>query len=217
VVTIKRRGLMFILSAPSGTGKTTLANKLIEIDSHISFSISSTTRNKRSSEVDGKDYYFKDKSDFQNSIKNNDFLEYAEIFDHFYGTPKKQVLEKLDDGQDVLFDIDWQGHRQLCSTARKDVTSVFLLPPSMKELYNRLKSRDMDDEKIIEKRMERADEEISHWHEYDYIIINRDFEESIGKLLEILRAERLKKERRIGLNGFVGTLINEQLVKNKIV
>ena len=208
---------MFILSAPSGTGKTTLANEIIKNDEHISLSTSCTTRKKRPKEIDGKHYYFKTKEEFNDQIENEELLEYAEIFGELYGTPKKEVLNKLDFGEDVLFDIDWQGHRQLSAIARADVTSVFLLPPSKKELLERLKLRNQDNGRVIEQRMSRSDEEISHWHEYDYVIINRDIEQSLEKLLSILKSERLRKERRTGLNDFVGTLIHEELVKTKVI
>ena len=208
---------MFILSAPSGTGKTTLANEIIKNDEHISLSTSCTTRKKRPNEIDGKHYYFKTKEEFKDQIENEELLEYAEIFGELYGTPKKEVLKKLDTGEDVLFDIDWQGHRQLSAIARADVTSVFLLPPSKRELLERLKLRNQDNGRVIEQRMARSDEEISHWHEYDYIIINRDIEQSLEKLLSILKSERLRKERRTGLNDFVGSLIHEEFVKAKII
>ena len=208
---------MLILSAPSGTGKTTLANKLISRDHHISLSISYTTRKRREKEIDGKHYHFIDSKQLQKKIDNDEFMEYAEIFGQFYGTPKIEVLNKLEKGMDLLFDIDWQGHRQLSAIARQDVSSVFLLPPSKKELVQRLQLRNQDKPDIVQQRMERSDEEISHWHEYDYVIINKDVEHSIEKLLSILKAERLKKERRTGLNDFVSTLIHENFIKSKIV
>ena len=208
---------MFIISAPSGTGKTTLANEIIKNDEHISLSISCTTRKKRPNEIDGKHYYYRSREQFKKQIKCEELLEYAEIFGELYGTPKKEVLNKLDSGEDVLFDIDWQGHRQLSAIARSDVTSVFLLPPSKKELLERLKLRNQDNGRVIEQRMSRSDEEISHWHEYDYVIINRDIEQSLEKLLAILKSERLRKERRTGLNDFVGTLIHEKFVKTKVI
>ena len=202
---------MLVLSAPSGTGKTTLAKRILEEDEHINLSISATTRQKRPNEIDQKHYFFTSKKQFKQDINDNKFLEYAEIYNEFYGTPKKDVLHKLEEGIDVLFDIDWQGHRQLCATARDDVTSVFILPPSKAELYSRLCKRNQDEKKIIEHRISRADEEISYWHHYDYIIINRDIEQSTSKLLAILKAERLKKERRTGLNHFIGHLITEKI------
>lgn len=202
---------MLVLSAPSGTGKTTLAKRILEEDEHINLSISATTRQKRPNEIDQKHYFFISKKQFKQDINDNKFLEYAEIYNEFYGTPKQDVLQKLEEGTDVLFDIDWQGHRQLCATARDDVTSVFILPPSKAELYSRLCKRNQDEKKIIEHRISRADEEISYWHHYDYVIINRDIEQSTSKLLAILKAERLKKERRTGLNHFIGYLITEKI------
>ena len=217
MINIKRRGLVFILSAPSGTGKTTLADKIIKSDQHISLSISCTTRKKREKEIDGKHYYFLDRKQFEKQVDDGEFLEYAEIFGQLYGTPKIEVLSKLEKGEDVLFNIDWQGHRQLSAIVRSDVTSVFLLPPSKEELLQRLLLRKQDKQDIIQQRMERSDEEISHWHEYDYVIINKDVNHSMEKLISILKAERLKKERRVGLNDFVSTLIHEKFVKSKIV
>ncbi len=208
---------MFLVSAPSGTGKTTLSKLILENDEHISLSISCTTRKKRSQEVDEKDYYFMNKEEFLEKEKRGGFLEYAEIFGNFYGTPKKRVLDKLSVGEDVLFDIDWQGNRQLSAIARPDVTSVFLLPPSIDELHRRLQMRNEDSKEVIEERMARAEEEISHWHEYDYVIINRDIEQSLSKLLMILKSERLRKGRRVGINNFVSTLITKDLIKNRIV
>jgi guanylate kinase len=202
---------MLVLSAPSGTGKTTLAKRILEEDEHINLSISSTTRPKRPNEIDKKHYFFTSKKQFKQDIADDKFLEHAEIYNEFYGTPKKDVLDKLEEGIDVLFDIDWQGHRQLCATARDDVTSVFILPPSKAELYSRLCKRNQDEKKIIDHRMSRANEEISYWYHYDYVIINRDIDQSTSKLLSILKAERLKKERRTGLNNFIGHLITQKI------
>ena len=212
MVNIKRRGLILILSAPSGTGKTTIANKIIKNDNHIDLSVSCTTRSKREGEINGTNYYFYSKEKFISQINNNKFLEYATIFNDFYGTPKQKVLEKLENGIDVLFDIDWQGHRQLLSTSRADVTSIFLLPPSKKELLRRLNFRNLDNQEEIKKRIGVVDEEISHWYEYDYVIINKDIYQSIEKIMSILRSERLKKERRIGINNFVSKLIHESFI-----
>jgi guanylate kinase len=210
---IKRRGLMLILSSPSGTGKTTLARMLLEDDEHVHTSISATTRKQRPGEVDGKHYYFIDEDKFKDMIAKNEFLEYAIVFGKMYGTPREYVENMLDKGEDVLFDIDWQGNRQLTAMARDDVVSVFILPPSMEELYGRLVKRNQDTPDVIDYRMERAGDEISHWHEYDYIIINKDLEESLDKLGSILRAERLKKARRTGLPGFVEELQAEKFDK----
>lgn len=206
---IKRRGLMYVISAPSGTGKTTLANLLLEADKHIHISISVTTREKRPNEVDGRDYYFVDEETFRKMIEAGQMLEYAEIFGHLYGIPRLEVEKYLKNGEDLLFAIDWQGHRKLIATARDDVTSVFILPPSKQELLERLKSRNQDDQVNIINRMENSNLEISHWHEYDYVIINRTKRSTLKKLLSILRAERLKKTRRIGLPNFIGNLITQ--------
>lgn len=200
---------MYVISAPSGTGKTTLANLLLEADKHIHISISVTTREKRPNEVDGRDYYFVDEETFRKMIEAGQMLEYAEIFGHLYGIPRLEVEKYLKNGEDLLFAIDWQGHRKLIATARDDVTSVFILPPSKQELLERLKSRNQDDQVNIINRMENSNLEISHWHEYDYVIINRTKRSTLKKLLSILRAERLKKTRRIGLPNFIGNLITQ--------
>ena len=208
---IKRRGLMFVLSAPSGTGKTTMAKRLLSIDQHIHLSISVTTRKPRPGELDGIDYYFVSHDEFKSMVANGDLLEYAEVFGNFYGTPRSKVEEYLNKGEDLLFDIEWQGHRQLVSSARQDVASVFILPPTKTELLNRLCLRNSDCSKTITTRMEHVNFELSHWHEYDYHIINRNLDESVEKLHAVLRAERLKKTRRTGLAGFVGELLREEI------
>ncbi|MBA8666540.1 guanylate kinase [Holosporaceae bacterium 'Namur'] len=211
MIQIKRRGLMLILSSPSGAGKTTLAQLLLKSDQHIRPSVSFTTRKKRTNEIEGIHYYFTDHATFKKMIEQNAFLEYAEVFGEMYGTPKKFVDQHLQNGEDVLFDIDWQGNRSLTQIAREDTVSVFIFPPSKKELLDRLKSRDQDSADVVKARMDKANEELSHWHEYDYSIINRDIDESLKKLLAILRAERLKKARRLGVTDFVNNLINEEL------
>ncbi len=202
---------MFVLSAPSGTGKTTMARKLMEIDTHIHWSISVTTRNPRPGEINGVDYFFVSRDEFKKMVSNNELLEYAEVFGNFYGTPRFKVEEYLNRGEDVVFDIEWQGHRQLVSSAREDVASVFILPPMKRELVNRLQLRNTDCIETINKRMEHVNFELSHWHEYDYHIINRNLDESVEKLYAVLRAERLKKKRRIGLASFVGDLLREEI------
>jgi guanylate kinase len=207
---IKRRGLMFVLSSPSGAGKTTLTQLLLKIDKHTHPSISVTTRKMRPGEINGVHYYFTDRESFQRMIENGEFLEYAEVFGNLYGTPKKFVEDHLTKGEDVLFDIDWQGNRSLTQNAREDVVSVFIFPPTKKELLDRLKARGQDDPETVKYRMDKANEEISHWHEYDYSVINRDVDESLKKLLSILRAERLKKARRLGIPNFVKQLIEEK-------
>lgn len=208
---IKRRGLMLILSAPSGAGKTTLAKMLLKKDKHLHSSISVTTRTKRPGEKDGIDYYYTDVVTFKRMVDSGDFLEYAEVFNNFYGTPKFAVEKHLQEGEDVVFDIEWQGHRQLTSVARQDVASVFILPPSKDELIRRLKNRNQDSPEVLIRRIEQIDTEISHWHEYDYTIINRDLEDSFEKVLAILKAERLKKTRRLGLNKFIADIIQEDI------
>ena len=202
---------MFVLSAPSGTGKTTMAKRLIEMDSHIHWSVSVTTRKPRPSEVDGLDYHFVSTEEFKSMVNNGELLEYAEVFGNFYGTPRSRVEEFLNKGEDLLFDIELQGHRQLVSSARQDVASVFILPPTKKELLNRLQLRRSDCITTINNRMEHVNFELSHWHEYDYHIINRNLDESVEKLYAVLRAERLKKTRRTGLANFVGDLLREEI------
>jgi len=213
---IKRRGLIFVISAPSGTGKTTIARSLMSLDDHISFSISVTTRQPRPGEVDGLDYYFVSREEFKSMVESDQLLEYAEVFGNFYGTPKAQVENALSQGEDLLFDIEWQGHNQLASSARDDLASVFILPPSKKELFNRLQLRNSDSATTIQTRMNHVNFELSHWHKYDYHIINRHLDESVDKLYSILKAERLKKARRIGLANFVGELVREE-VKELII
>ncbi len=208
---INRRGLMLILSSPSGAGKTTLAQLLLKSDQHIHPSISFTTRKKRANEIHGVHYYFTDKETFKKMIEADEFMEYADVFGEMYGTPKKFVEQHLANGEDVLFDIDWQGNRSLTKIAKEDSVSVFIFPPSKKELLDRLKARGQDSPEIVKARMDKANEELSHWHEYDYSIINRDVDESLKKLLSILRAERLKKARRLGIADFANNLFNEEL------
>lgn len=202
---------MLVLSAPSGAGKTTLAKSLLQQDAHILTSISMTTRTPRPEEVDGVDYIFITLSEFQQLEKDNAFLEYAKVFDNYYGTPRTSVEAKLSEGIDLLFDIDWQGHRQLISTMREDVTSVFILPPSKEELVKRLKMRETHINDTLKKRLEQTNLEVSHWYEYDYVIINSSVEDTVQKLLTILRAERLKKHRRTGLLRFIDKLMKETL------
>jgi len=206
-----RRGLMLILSSPSGAGKTTLANLLLKADKHIHPSISYTTRSIRPGEEHGKHYYFVDRDTFKRMAAANEFLEHVEVFGNCYGTQKDVVESYLDKGEDVIFDIDWQGNRSLTKMARNDVVSVFLLPPSKKELNERLKKRAQDSSETIELRMKKANDEMEHWGEYDYIIVNRDLDESLKKILSILRAERLRKGRRLGLSDFVNDLLAEKL------
>jgi guanylate kinase len=200
---VERRGLMFVLSSPSGAGKTTLSRLLMDRMSGLKMSVSATTRPKRPGEVDGKDYLFVDKPRFEAMVKDDELLEWATVFDNSYGTPRGPVEAALSAGQDVLFDIDWQGTQQLREKARADVVSVFILPPSAADLEKRLHSRAQDSDEVIRKRMSRASHEMSHWAEYDYIVINHDVDEAFAEVQSILKAERLKRERRIGLVGFV--------------
>ena len=200
---IKRLGIMLVISSPSGAGKTTLARKLLKADKNINLSISVTTRRKRESEFNKKDYVFVNNDKFNEMIKNDEFLEHAEVFGNRYGTPKKPILKKLNQGQDILFDIDWQGTQALKEKEPKHLVSVFILPPSTKDLELRLLQRGQDSKKEVNKRMSKANSEITHWPEYDYIIINDNIEVTLKNLKAILDAERLKRIRQTGLNDFV--------------
>jgi guanylate kinase len=200
---IQRRGLMFVLSSPSGAGKTTISRAILERDSGIVMSVSLTTRTKRSGEVAAQDYSFVDTADFNMMVNRGELLEYAKVFGHYYGTPMAPVMEALDSGKDVLFDIDWQGTQQLVEKARADLVSVFILPPSTTELEKRLRGRAQDSPEVVANRMQRAPDEMSHFPKYDYIIVNRDVENSIEMAMSILQAERLKRERQTGLGEFV--------------
>lgn len=200
---VERRGLMFVLSSPSGAGKTTLSRLLIERMSGLRMSVSATTRPMRPGEVEGRDYHFVDKARFEDMVKRHELLEWATVFDNRYGTPRAPVEAALSAGQDVLFDIDWQGTQQLREKARQDVVSVFILPPSAADLEKRLHTRAQDSDEVIRGRMSRASHEMSHWAEYDYIVINHDVEEAFAEVQSILKAERLKRERRVGLTTFV--------------
>lgn len=200
---IERRGLMLVLSSPSGAGKTTLSRMLLTVERNIELSISVTTRPKRKGEVNGRHYHFIDRKKFDQMVKNGELLEYAEVFGNGYGTPRKPVERALKAGRDVLFDIDWQGTQQLREGARDDLVSVFLLPPSAGELARRLHTRAQDDKKVIKARMSKAADEMSHWAEYDYVVVNRDLDRAFGEVRSILAAERLKRERQTGLSAFV--------------
>ena len=203
---VERRGLMFVLSSPSGAGKTTLSRLLIERMPGLQMSVSATTRPMRPGEVDGRDYHFVDRARFEEMVKRNELLEWATVFDNRYGTPRAPVEAALSAGQDVLFDIDWQGTQQLREKARQDVVSVFILPPSAADLEKRLHTRAQDSDEVIRGRMSRASHEMSHWAEYDYIVINRNVDDAFAEVQSILKAERLKRERRIGLTRFVREL-----------
>ncbi len=205
-VAIARRGLMLVLSSPSGAGKTTISRRLLEIDTAITMSISVTTRAARSGERDGVDYRFIEPVDFNLMVNRQQLLEYAKVFDHYYGTPAEPVDRALAEGRDVLFDIDWQGTQQLAQKARDDLVSVFILPPSTRELERRLRHRAEDADDEVARRMAKASDEISHWAEYDYIVVNDDIAECLAQVHAILVAERRRRERQIGLLNFVKAL-----------
>jgi guanylate kinase len=203
---IARRGLMLVLSSPSGAGKTTLSRMLLKADRGIKLSVSVTTRPKRHGEVNGHDYHFIDPGRFEHMVKTGQLLEWAEVFGHRYGTPRQPVSKALQGGRDVLFDIDWQGTQQLREKARGDLVSVFILPPTVKELEQRLRRRAQDSKDIIGSRMAKAAGEMSHWPEYDYVIVNSDIDEAFAEVRAILAAERRKRERLTGLSSFVRRL-----------
>lgn len=204
---LKRRGLMFVLSSPSGAGKTTISRMLLEADPAIKLSVSCTTRPPRPGEVDGVHYHFVDEATFDRMVEEDDFYEWAHVFGHRYGTPKGHIRGALKDGQDFLFDIDWQGTQQLYQKDRQDVVSVFILPPTIAELRRRLEARAQDSADVIADRMERARAEISHWAEYEYVVINDDVEACFRKVQEILHAERMERTRQTGLIPFVRGLM----------
>ena len=203
---IARRGLMLVLSSPSGAGKTTLSRMLLKADRHVELSVSVTTRPQRPGEINGRDYHFIDNVRFESMVKSGKLLEWAEVFGHRYGTPRMPVEKALRAGRDVLFDIDWQGTQQLREKARDDLVTVFILPPSVKELQRRLERRAQDTRAIIAGRMSKAAGEMSHWPEYDYVIVNRDKKDAFAEVRAILAAERLKRERQIGLSALVRDL-----------
>ena len=203
---IARRGLMFVLSSPSGAGKTTLSRMLLKADRKVELSVSVTTRPRRPGEIEGRDYHFIDLARFEAMVKRSELLEWAEVFGYRYGTPRRPVEKALRGGRDVLFDIDWQGTQQLREKARDDLVSVFILPPTIKELHRRLQRRAQDSRAIIISRMAKAADEMSHWPEYDYVIVNRDIDDAFDQVQAVLAAERLKRERRIGLSSFVRAL-----------
>jgi guanylate kinase len=203
---VARRGLMFVLSSPSGAGKSTLARKLLEADENMSLSVSATTRPPRPSEVDGREYKFMSKAQFEDMADRNEFLEHAMVFGNHYGTPRAPVEAMLIQGRDVLFDVDWQGARALHAAAEQDVVRIFILPPSMAELERRLRARAEDSEDVIAKRMARSLDEISHWGEYDYVLVNTLLEQTLAQIKQILAAERLKRHRQMWLQLHVERL-----------
>ncbi len=196
---VARRGLMFVLSSPSGAGKSTLARKLLEEDSNMSLSVSATTRPPRPSEVDGREYKFMQREQFEEMADRGEFLEHAMVFGNHYGTPRAPVEAMLIQGRDVLFDVDWQGARALRAAEPQDVVGIFILPPSMVELERRLHARAEDSDEVIKRRMARSLDEIGHWEEYDYVLVNTLLEQTLGQIKQILAAERLKRHRQMWL------------------
>ena len=207
--TVNRRGLMLVLSSPSGAGKTTIARAVLERDSHITMSISATTRPPRPGEIDGRDYHFLDVAKFEAMVEAGQFLEHARVFDNFYGTPREPVEAALASGRDVLFDIDWQGTQQVAENARNDLVTIFVLPPSVTELERRLRTRAQDTAEVVKKRMAKAGDEMSHWREYDYIVVNTDVDRSVAAVEAVLAAERLRRDRQVGMHDFVTHLRGE--------
>ena len=206
---IGRRGLMLVLSSPSGAGKTSIARNLLAEDDNLTLSVSATTRLPRPNEVDGRDYHFVNQDKFDAMVADHAFLEYATVFGNSYGTPKADVMAVLERGGDVLFDIDWQGTQQVANAARDDLVSVFVLPPSREALHERLVSRAQDSDDVVASRMAKASDEISHYREYDYIVVNDDLDRAVGSVRSILAAERLRRDRQSGLTSFVRELQSE--------
>jgi guanylate kinase len=205
-----RRGLLIVLSSPSGAGKSTIARMLLDADDDVTMSVSATTRPKRPGEIDDADYHFVDDAGFDRLIAAGEFVEWAPVFGYRYGTPKAPVKDALRQGRDILFDIDWQGTQQLHSAMGEDLVRIFILPPSMPELERRLHERGTDSDQVIADRMQRAASEISHWAEYDYVLVNADMEKCLGKVQTIVAAERLKRSRQVGLVTFVRDLVGPQ-------
>jgi guanylate kinase len=206
---IARRGIMLVVSSPSGAGKTTLTRSLLEQEENVGLSVSVTTRERRSSEIDGVHYHFISKRRFEAMRDSDELLEYAEVHGNYYGTPREEVEKTLNAGRDMLFDIDWQGTQQLYAKMRSDVVSVFVLPPSAEELKHRLERRAEDSSEVIIRRLKNAAEEIPHWNEYDYVLVNRDLDKSFMRLRAILTAERLKRVLKPNLEGFVAELLTD--------
>lgn len=205
---LARRGLLFILSSPSGAGKSTIARMLLQADQKLCLSVSVTTRTPRVGEIDGEHYHFVDEATFHQLVEDNALLEWAKVFGHYYGTPKAAVKQGLREGKDFLFDIDWQGTQQLYQRAEGDVVRVFILPPSLDELHRRLRSRNTDSNEVIEGRMARARDEISHWDGYDFVVINDDVESCFTKVCQILHSERMRRARQTGLIDYVRDLMD---------
>ncbi|MCC2978763.1 MULTISPECIES: guanylate kinase [unclassified Sphingomonas] len=213
---MRRRGVLFVLSSPSGAGKSTIARKLLEAEPELSMSVSYTTRPIRPGEVDGKDYNFVSLEKFREMVANHEFLEWAHVFDNRYGTPKADVFHTLSEGHDILFDIDWQGAQQLHQLAGGDVVRVFILPPSMATLRDRLQKRATDSQDVIDARMSRAANEVSHWDGYDYVLVNDDLEHCFECVRMILAAERLKRSRQTGIIGFIRSLLKHGGVNDPV-
>ncbi len=203
---VARRGLLLVLSSPSGAGKTTLSRHLLPGDDNLDLSISVTTRPQRPGEIDGADYHFIDQAVFDTMVARDELLEHATVFGHSYGTPRAPVEAALEAGQDILFDIDWQGTQQLAEKASKDLVRIFILPPSTDELERRLRTRAQDPEEVVQGRMAKAADEMSHWAEYDYIVVNIEVNRSLAQVQAIVAAERLRRERQIGLHDFIEAL-----------
>jgi len=203
---IKRRGILLVLSSPSGAGKTTITRALVAREPQLALSVSVTTRPRRAGEVDGKDYHFVDPARFAAMVANNDLLEHATVFGHSYGTPRAPLMAAIESGRDIITDIDWQGTQQLQAKIGADLVSVFILPPTMAALEARLKSRAQDSDEVVHARMAKSSEELSHWDAYDYVVINDDFEDSVRRVQAILSAERVQRRRQVGLAEFVNRL-----------
>jgi len=208
---IRRRGLMLVLSSPSGAGKSTIARNLLESDKEFELSVSVTTRPRRGSEIDGRHYHFRSQREFENLRDNDELLEWAEVHGNFYATPREAAERAMAEGRDMLFDIDWQGATQLRDKMRGDIVSIFILPPSMTELKARLKRRAEDQDAVIETRLKNARDEIEHWTEYDFVVVNDDLNRAFNEVVSIVTAERLRRDRRPGLFDFVSGLLDEKV------
>ncbi len=208
-LSVQRRGLMLVLSSPSGAGKTTISRAILRAEDDLAMSVSVTTRAPRPGEEEARDYYFVSEDEYHRMVAAKELLEHAKVFDNYYGTPRAHVERELAAGRDVMFDIDWQGTQQLKASARGDLVSVFILPPSIKELERRLRGRAQDTEEVMRRRMARASDEMSHWPEYDYVVVNQNVDESIEQVKSILTAERLRRDRQVGLVSFVNGMRGE--------
>ena len=204
-----KKGVMLVLSSPSGAGKSSICKSLMNLDTNLSLSISTTTRKRRPNEKSGEDYIFVNTEEFKKMLRNDHFLEHASVFDNYYGTDKSLVENKINNGKDLIFDIDWQGAQQLREKMREDIVSIFILPPNKQELERRLKSRGQDSDEVVKKRMDGASAEITHWAEYDYVVINEDLNKSVNAVLGILKAERMKRTRQEGLVEFVRSITHD--------